>query len=72
LGYAYHQMRRYSEAVQEYQTAIQQKPSYGLAYYNLGLTYKALGNRNGAMDQYRALQRIDAPRAQKLLNQINN
>ena len=52
-GYAFHQLRRYGEAVSHYQMAIQKKPDYGLAYYNLGITYKALGNRNGVMEQYR-------------------
>ena len=72
LGYSLHQLRRYAEAVLSYQAAIRQKPDYASAYYNLGITYKALGNRTGAMDQYRALQKIDATRAQNLLTQINN
>ena len=72
MGYAFHQLRRYGEAVSHYQMAIQKKSDYGLAYYNLGVTYKALGNRNGAMEQYRALQKVDAKRAQKLLNVLNN
>ena len=70
LGYALHQMGRYAEAVQAYQTAIRQKTDYASAHYNLGMSYVALHNRNAALEQYRILQRIDNARATKLFNQI--
>ena len=65
-----HQLRRYTEAVREYQTAIRQKANYASAHYYLGLSYIAMNNRNGALEQYRILQRIDNARASKLFNQI--
>jgi len=50
--------------------AIQQRPNFGSAHYNLAMTYLAVNNRNGALQQYRILQRIDSTRATKLFNQI--
>ena len=70
MGYALHQLQRFSEAVQQYQTAIRLKPGYASAHYNLGLAFVALNNRNAALEQYRILQRLDNARATKLFGQI--
>lgn len=70
MGYALHQLARYAEAIQQYQIAIKQKADYASAHYNLGMSYLAMNNRNGALEQYRILQRIDTGRATKLFNQI--
>jgi hypothetical protein len=56
--------------VQQYQSAIRQKPGYASAHYHLGLSFIALKNRNAALEQYRILQRIDNARATKLFDQI--
>ena len=61
---------RYGEAVAAYQSAIRNKTNYPQAHYNLGMSYIALRNRNGALEQYRILQRIDSARATKLFNQL--
>jgi tetratricopeptide (TPR) repeat protein len=61
---------RYGEAVQQYQIAIQQKVDYASAHYNLGMSFIALRNRPGALEQYRILQRIDSARATKLFNNM--
>ena len=66
LGYALRQLNRYPEAVREFSTAISQRTDYALAHYNLGVTYVSMGNRNGALQEYRILQRIDPPSATKL------
>jgi tetratricopeptide (TPR) repeat protein len=70
MGYALHQLNRFGEAVQQYQMAIRQKTNYASAHYNLGMSFLALNNRNGALEQYRILQRIDSARATKLFNHI--
>ena len=70
MGYALHQLGRYAEAVQQYQTAIRNKANYSSAHFNLGMSFIALNNRNAALEQYRILQRIDAARATKLFNHI--
>jgi hypothetical protein len=56
--------------VQQYHIAIQQKTDYASAHYNLGMSFVALRNRQGALQQYRILQRIDNARATKLFNQM--
>jgi len=63
-------LRRYQEAIQQYMIAIQQKTDYASAHYNLGMSFLAMNNKNGALQQYRVLQRIDGARATKLFNQI--
>jgi len=70
MGYALHQLARYEEAIQQYQVAIRQKTDYASAHYNLGMAYLAMNNRDGALEQYRILQRIDTGRATRLFNQI--
>ena len=35
MGYALHQLGRYAEAVQQYQTAIRNKANYSSAHFNL-------------------------------------
>ena len=50
--------------------AVRIKPDYGLAYYNLGITYVNLSDKRKAMYQYRILQRIDQQRAVKLYAEI--
>jgi tetratricopeptide (TPR) repeat protein len=70
MGYSLHQLGRYTEAVQQYLIAVRQKTDYASAHYNLGMSYLALNNRNGALEQYRILQRIDSARATKLFNHI--
>jgi len=70
LGYTYHKLARYNEAIEEYKKAIRLKPDYTLAHYNLGLSYLATGNRTGATGQYRILQRLDQNQASKLYSQM--
>jgi protein O-mannosyl-transferase len=70
MGYALHQLGRFGEAVRQYQIAITQKTNYASAHYNLGMSFVALKNRPGAMEQYRILQRIDSARATKLFNHM--
>jgi len=70
MGYSLHQLQRYPEAVLAYQSAIRQKPGYASAYFNLGMTYVALGDKAAAEEQYRMLAQVDTARANRLLKQI--
>jgi len=47
------------------------KPDFGKAYYNLGRTLLAMGNRDGALEQYTILTNIDPDYAEKLNSLIN-
>lgn len=66
LGYAYLQSGSLPAAVQELRTAIQLKDAYALAHYYLGLAFIGQRNRNGALEQYRILQRLDPEKAKQL------
>jgi Flp pilus assembly protein TadD len=50
LGYTYYRLRRFDEAVSEYETSLKLNPKAGLAYYNLALVYYAEGDKTNALD----------------------
>lgn len=54
-----YQRRQYQRAIELYNTCIRIAPNYALAYYNLGLTYKAMGNIPLAMENYRQAIRLN-------------
>ena len=60
-----------SDAAAAFRQAIQLKPDFGKAYFNLGKTLLTMGNRNGAVEQYNILQNLDADWAERLNNLIN-
>lgn len=70
-GEAYLEMNLLSDAVSAFRNAIQLKPDFGKAYYNLGKSLLALGNREGAIEQYNILQNFDQDWAERLNNLIN-
>ncbi len=69
-GYVYLQMKDYTSAINCFSTCIDIKPDLGEAYYNRGLTYLRLGNRErgvadlskagelGILPSYNVLKRI--------------
>ena len=46
------------------------KPNFGKAYFNLGKTFLARGERDAAIQQYVILQNLDEDWAEKLYNLI--
>ena len=46
------------------------KPDFGKAYFNLGKTLLAQGNRDAAIEQYVILQNLDEDWAEKLYGLI--
>ena len=53
IGWAKYQLRRYSEALEHLRMAIFLKPQFCLGYNNLGLVYRAMGNRGEAQRHFR-------------------
>jgi hypothetical protein len=47
------------------------KPDFGKAYYNLGKTLLAMGNRDAALEQYTILTNIDPSWAERLNAVLN-
>lgn len=53
LGWAQYNLRRYSKALEHLKMAVFLKPEMCLAYNNLGLTHRALGNTAEAVKNFR-------------------
>jgi tetratricopeptide (TPR) repeat protein len=66
MGNAYLRLEQDAPAVKAFQQAINVRPNFAQARYNLGVAYFAMGNRKGAQDEYNALRRLDPARAAKL------
>jgi tetratricopeptide (TPR) repeat protein len=71
MGEAYSEMGLMSDAVESFRQAIRLKPDFVKAYYNLGRSFLALGNRDAAIEQYNILQNLDQDLAERLNNLIN-
>jgi tetratricopeptide (TPR) repeat protein len=71
MGEAYLELNRLPEAQESFRQSIRLKPDFGRAYYNLGKCLLAMGNRDGALQQYNVLQNIDQDWADKLNALIN-
>jgi tetratricopeptide (TPR) repeat protein len=52
LGFAYHELRRWDDARQEYEEALSLNPYYFLSMYNLGLVYYEEGLMDEAIFHY--------------------
>ena len=70
MGVAYGHLRRYHEGIEACKQAIRIKPDYAKAHYNMGITYLLLGDRGGALDEYKILKNLDRDLANKLFNLI--
>jgi tetratricopeptide (TPR) repeat protein len=66
MGNAYLQLEQDMPAIKAFRQAINVRPDFPQARYNLGVAYFATGNRKGASDEYTALRRLDPARAAKL------
>jgi tetratricopeptide (TPR) repeat protein len=71
MGEAYLELGRLPEAVEAFRQAIRLKPDFSRAYYNLGKSHLAMGNRDAAVEQYNILQNLDQDWAERLNNLIN-
>jgi tetratricopeptide (TPR) repeat protein len=66
MGNAYLRLEQDVPAIKAFQQAINVRPNFAQARYNLGVAYFATGNRKGAQDEHTALRRLDPARAAKL------
>jgi tetratricopeptide (TPR) repeat protein len=71
MGEVYFESGKFPEAADAFRQAIRLKPDFGQAYYNLGKCLLAMGNRDGALEQYNILQNLDQDWAEKLDGLIN-
>jgi tetratricopeptide (TPR) repeat protein len=66
LGFLYYVTKQYSQAVDPLREAVRLKPSLADPYVALGTAYIALGKMDEALKVYRALQKLDQEKADKL------
>jgi tetratricopeptide (TPR) repeat protein len=67
-GKRYYASGRYPEALKEFDTAIELKANYALAYYNRAIVHSKLGNRKEAEADLREASYLGHKKAQELLN----
>jgi tetratricopeptide (TPR) repeat protein len=70
LGNALCAVKQYSDAVQAFNEAIRLRPNFAMAYYDLGMVYLAMHQKDNALDTYRKLQTVDKAKAEQLRSQI--
>jgi tetratricopeptide (TPR) repeat protein len=66
LGRVYAAQSRVDETITAFKKAIEVKPKLAEAHFNLALVYHAIGKKELAEEQYRALQPLDAELAKRL------
>ena len=70
LGSALGKSGRYKESAEALKEAVRLKPTFADAHFALGLAYISLGDRNPAIKQSQALDRLDPALAKKLRDMI--
>jgi cytochrome c-type biogenesis protein CcmH/NrfG len=70
MGDAYFYGAHFGEAIDAYQQAVRLRPDQPEAYYNLGLVYLEIGDRESALAQSRLLEPIDPALNKKLLAEL--
>ena len=64
---AYSSLGKYTQAIADFNRAIEINPRYGEAYYNRGVVYNRLGNREQAIDDIRTAARLGYEGARNFL-----
>ncbi|MBK8575455.1 MAG: tetratricopeptide repeat protein [Elusimicrobia bacterium] len=71
LGGFYSQSASFDLAIVNWKKALEINPKLSQARYVMGVYYAAMGDKEGAMEQYRALEEFDLETAKQLLGKIN-
>ena len=70
LGFANAQLKRYRVALDHLARAIDLKPQFSAAIFNLGMVHLAMNDREAALEQYAVLKTLDPDFAARLLAKI--
>ena len=62
---------RYNEAIADFEKAIELKPDYADAYFNLGRTYVLLNNENKACEYYKLAEKYGRPNLEDYIKRCN-
>ena len=64
-------MRGLDEVITNLKSAIKLNPNFAEARFGLGMAYSAIGDKQAALKEYRAIKKLDPKLAQQLLSNIN-
>ena len=67
----YIELKRYREAEEVLEGAIRIQPSHAMAHFWLGLAYFDRGDKDSAVEEYKALYLLNEKLANELLELIN-
>ena len=70
MGIAYGKLNKPDNEIAALKKAIQLRPRYSSARYNLGITYLKTGNKKEALKEYEALKDFDEGIAEALMKEI--
>lgn len=70
LGVALGQLGRYPESIQAFDRAILLNPNFAEAHLGLGIAHLMSGDKNAALKEYQILKKLDAEKANMLLDLI--
>ena len=71
IGFAQLKLKRYPEAATTLRSAVAASPNFDTPHYYLGQVYVLTGNRTGANNEYRELQRLNSQYAERLMKMID-
>ena len=71
LGISFGKLERYAEAAEAFRQALLLEPNHAEAHYNLGVVYYMMDNRQGLVEQQRALQAAKSPLAKELATLVS-
>lgn len=63
--------KKYHEAIVDFEKAIELKPNYADAYFNIGRTYILLGDNDKACEYYKLAQQYGRPNLEDYLRRCN-
>lgn len=70
IGFCHYKLGHYQSAVKAYKQAINLKPDYAEAHYDLGIAYLLLGNKRSAREEYKILKDLGKEKANDLFSLI--
>jgi tetratricopeptide (TPR) repeat protein len=72
LGVSYSNLRRYAEAIEVFKQTVKVNPDDAWAHFGLGSAYLKVGESDSAMKEYEILKHLDAEKANRLFDSIQN
>jgi len=71
LGTVYASQERVKDATTAFQKAVEIKPKFSEAHFNLGVVFVAIGKKDEAVEQYGVLKDLDKKLAVRLKEMID-